>query len=214
MRMFLPIKGPGGRYLTPNEKVALLILGLTLVLGVLTLLAGEAAYLDDGAQNPIFGFVAVLCRGIGGGIILNGQLYRGVRYTAGELGHVVLMAGGPLCGCGKHGCAEALASRTAMERDIRARIKSGQKSLVPRLLEKKGQSTMSSSIIAAALERDDEVMHEVLAQAEYYMGLLVANVVRELAAGKSFLFSDRGDVVLQGFEDPVRLYEVRWREPT
>jgi len=44
--------------------------------------------------------------------------------------------------------------------------------------------------------------------------ILVANVIRELAAGKSFLFSDRGDVVLQGFEDPVRLYEVRWREPT
>ena len=39
MRKFLPIKGPGGRYLTPNEKVALLILGLTLVLCVLTLLS-------------------------------------------------------------------------------------------------------------------------------------------------------------------------------
>jgi class 3 adenylate cyclase/pimeloyl-ACP methyl ester carboxylesterase len=42
--------------------------------------------------------------------------------------------------------------------------------------------------------------------------ILVANVVRELAAGKRFLFSDRGEVVLRGFEDPVRLYEVRWRE--
>jgi len=42
--------------------------------------------------------------------------------------------------------------------------------------------------------------------------MLVANVVRELAAGKGFLFSDRGDVILRGFEDPVRLYEVRWRE--
>jgi class 3 adenylate cyclase len=41
--------------------------------------------------------------------------------------------------------------------------------------------------------------------------ILAANVVRELAAGKGFLFSDRGDVVLRGFEDPVRLYEVRWR---
>ena len=40
--------------------------------------------------------------------------------------------------------------------------------------------------------------------------ILVANVVRELAAGKGFLFSDRGEVVLRGFEDPVRLYEVRW----
>jgi class 3 adenylate cyclase len=42
--------------------------------------------------------------------------------------------------------------------------------------------------------------------------ILVANVVRELAAGKGFLFSDRGEVALRGFEDPVRLFEVRWRE--
>ncbi len=39
--------------------------------------------------------------------------------------------------------------------------------------------------------------------------MLAANVVRELAAGKPFLFSDQGDVVLRGFEDPLRLYEVR-----
>jgi hypothetical protein len=37
-------------------------------------------------------------------------------------------------------------------------------------------------------------------------------VVRELAAGKGFLFADRGESALRGFEDPVRLYEVRWRE--
>jgi len=42
--------------------------------------------------------------------------------------------------------------------------------------------------------------------------ILAANVVRELAAGKGFLFSDRGDVALRGFEDPVRLYDVRWEE--
>ena len=43
--------------------------------------------------------------------------------------------------------------------------------------------------------------------------ILASNVVRELAAGKGFLFADQGDVVLRGFEDPVRLYELRWREP-
>ncbi|MCH8813833.1 MAG: adenylate/guanylate cyclase domain-containing protein [Chloroflexi bacterium] len=42
--------------------------------------------------------------------------------------------------------------------------------------------------------------------------ILVSNVVRELSAGKGFLFNDRGDAVLRGFEDPVRLYEVSWRE--
>lgn len=42
--------------------------------------------------------------------------------------------------------------------------------------------------------------------------ILVSNVVRELAAGKGFLFSDRGEFVPRGFEDPVRLFEVRWLE--
>jgi class 3 adenylate cyclase len=42
--------------------------------------------------------------------------------------------------------------------------------------------------------------------------ILVANVVRELSEGKGFLFADRGDTALRGFEDPVRLFEVRWRE--
>ena len=41
--------------------------------------------------------------------------------------------------------------------------------------------------------------------------VLVSDVVRQLVAGKGFLFADRGDVALRGFEDPVRLYEVRWR---
>jgi class 3 adenylate cyclase len=42
--------------------------------------------------------------------------------------------------------------------------------------------------------------------------ILVADVVRQLAAGKDFLFADRGETVLRGFEDPVRLYELRWQD--
>ncbi len=42
--------------------------------------------------------------------------------------------------------------------------------------------------------------------------ILVANVVRELAEGKEFMFGDRGEVALRGFDDPIRLYEVRWQE--
>ena len=44
--------------------------------------------------------------------------------------------------------------------------------------------------------------------------IVVSDTIRGLVAGKGFLFSDRGDVVLRGFEDPVRLYDVRWREET
>ena len=42
--------------------------------------------------------------------------------------------------------------------------------------------------------------------------ILASDVVRQLVAGKGFLFSDRGEVELRGFEDPVRLYEVHWRD--
>jgi class 3 adenylate cyclase len=42
--------------------------------------------------------------------------------------------------------------------------------------------------------------------------ILASDVVRQLAAGKGFLFADRGATALRGFEDPVRLYEVRWSE--
>jgi adenylate cyclase len=42
--------------------------------------------------------------------------------------------------------------------------------------------------------------------------ILVANVVRELAEGKGFMFSDRGPVALRGFDDPVKVFEVRWQE--
>ena len=42
--------------------------------------------------------------------------------------------------------------------------------------------------------------------------ILTSDMVRQIVAGKDFLFSDRGDVALRGFEDPVRLYEVRWRK--
>jgi class 3 adenylate cyclase len=42
--------------------------------------------------------------------------------------------------------------------------------------------------------------------------ILVSNVVRELAKGKDFVFADRGDVTLKGFAEPVRLFEVSWRQ--
>ena len=87
MRSFLPIKGPGGRYLTTREKVALLILGLTLVLFALTLLAGDDAYVDEPGRNPVWAFVAALCRTFGGGVVaLYGivLVWSGLIYFKGE----------------------------------------------------------------------------------------------------------------------------------
>lgn len=115
--------------------------------------------------------------GIGGGIISRGELYEGCRGAAGEIGHLILEVGGPRCGCGRRGCAEALASRTAMERDVRAAIRQGAKSCVLEMMRERKKERMTSSIIARALKEKDRVVHEVLRRAEHYLGILVASVV-------------------------------------
>jgi glucokinase len=112
--------------------------------------------------------------GIGGGLIVNGKIDRGFRGAAGEIGHMVIKEDGPQCGCGRFGCVEALASRTAMERDVRA---AGDASIVPRLMQEKGRDRMTSSVIAHALEADDKVMKDVIARAQHYLGLLAGNIV-------------------------------------
>ena len=128
----------------------------------------------QGAQELVGVFVGT---GIGGGIISRGQLYYGSRGAAGEVGHMVLQVDGPRCGCGRRGCAEALASRTAMERDVRAAIEAGEKSMVLDLMKERNKDRMTSSIIVRALKKDDRVMRQVLKRAQYYLGLLVGSVV-------------------------------------
>jgi glucokinase len=64
-----------------------------------------------GAGKGFDNFILMtLGTGIGSGIVLDGKLYRGSKGVAGEIGHMTLQPGGPLCGCGKHGCFEAIAS--------------------------------------------------------------------------------------------------------
>jgi glucokinase len=101
--------------------------------------------------------------GIGGGIILDGKLLRGSHETAGEIGHMIMQIDGPRCGCGAKGCFEALASRTAIERDIRKAIADGEKSVVSDLAGKKGH--IRSSVLARALQEKDKVVTNVLRDA-------------------------------------------------
>jgi glucokinase len=158
-----------------------------------------------GAGKGFTDIVAIFVgTGIGGGLILNDGLYQGTRFTAGEVGHTVLLADGPQCGCGKRGCAEAIASRTAIEREIRSGIESGRESIVPQILAESGRETMSSSVIATALERGDALTQEVVAKAEYYMGLLVASVVNLLDPQAVILGGGVVERLGENYMGPVR----------
>ena len=139
---------------------------------------GEHAYgVGKGTRTMVGIFVGT---GIGGGIIVGHHTHHGGRGVAGEIGHMTLLPHGPRCGCGKRGCVEALASRTAMERQARALIKKGWDSKIPKLMKKADSETLTSSIIERALDLDDDVMHKVMKDAQYYLGLLAGNLANAL----------------------------------
>lgn len=141
-------------------------------------LRGEHAYgAARGAKSAAAIWVGT---GIGGAIMFGDSLWLGTRGSAGEIGHMVLDPKGPRCGCGRKGCAEAFASRTAMERDVRAAIKKGHKSHVPHLMKKHHKERMTSSIIERALEKDDKVMKKVLHHAQERIGDLAGNLINTL----------------------------------
>src|SRR6266850_1642313 len=117
--------------------------------------------------------------GIGGGLIINGELYGGFNHTAGEIGHMVLEVNGPKCGCGNKGCFEALASRTAIFQRIKAGVKSGEKTLLTEMLGD-GLDDLRSGDLRKAIRRGDKFVAKVVADAAEYIGIGVSNLVNVL----------------------------------
>ncbi|MBN1590025.1 MAG: ROK family protein [Pirellulales bacterium] len=107
--------------------------------------------------------------GIGGGFIQGSEVWQGARGAASEIGHIVMEIGGPLCGCGNRGCLEALASRTAIERDLREAVAAGRPTVLTELLEG-DLDLIRSSILRQALERNDTLVTGVLRHASIVLG--------------------------------------------
>ena len=114
--------------------------------------------------------------GIGAGIMIDGKLYTGFNGSAGEVGHMVIDINGPECGCGNHGCFEALASRRAIFRTIQSAVKKGQETLLVDMLGK-DLADMRSGDIRKALRRGDRFVEKVIEQAAEYTGIAVGNLI-------------------------------------
>lgn len=119
-----------------------------------------------GARSVVGMFVGT---GIGGGIIIDGKLVTGCREAAAEVGHIIIQIGGPQCGCGNHGCLEALASRTAIERDIRQAVKLGAKTALTAIVGKK-LAVIKSSALKQALRQNDKLVTSILRRASEVLG--------------------------------------------
>ena len=117
--------------------------------------------------------------GIGGGVIIKGELYSGYGHTAGEVGHMVLEVNGPKCGCGNKGCFEALASRTAIFQQIKAGVKAGEKTLLTEMLGEDLEDLRSGDL-RKAMRRGDKFVDRVIEGAAEYIGIATANLVNIL----------------------------------
>jgi len=136
--------------------------------------------------------------GIGGGLVINGELYNGFGHTAGEIGHMVLDVNGPKCGCGNKGCFEALASRTAIFQQIKAGVKDGQKTI---LTDRLGDDLdgLRSGDLRKALRSGDKFVDRIIEVAAEYIGIGVANLVNILNPEVVVL----GGGVLEALEDEM-----------
>ncbi len=118
--------------------------------------------------------------GIGAGIVQNGRLYSGFTGTAGEVGHMIIQAGGRICGCGGRGCLEAYASRTAITKAIMAEIHHGRDSILASDVEfqlKEGETIIRSGLLADALNHGDALVTEIITEAADYLGYGLGSVM-------------------------------------
>jgi glucokinase len=112
--------------------------------------------------------------GVGGGLILDGRLRRGSTGLAGEIGHVVVKAGGRACACGGRGHLEAYAGRAGMERRARELEAKGQDTALVELAKAK---RMTSSVWAKALAAGDQVAISLIDEAVGALGRAIAGAV-------------------------------------
>ncbi len=134
---------------------------------------GEFRYgAGKGAQSLVYLTVST---GIGGGIILDGKIWHGLKDTAGEIGHMTLLPDGPLCGCGNRGCLEALASGPSIVRRARELLAAGRDSRLRDLGE------FTSTDIARLAQEGDLVAGEVWQGAVKFLALGVTAAITILA---------------------------------
>jgi glucokinase-like ROK family protein len=114
--------------------------------------------------------------GLGGGIVLDGQLYRGIGGYAGEIGHMTLTSDGERCNCGNCGCWETLVSQMAVVNRVRKAVEAGNASRVSQLV--KGRlERISIPLIVEAAEEGDEVAGQALEETGVYLGIGIANLI-------------------------------------
>jgi glucokinase len=181
--------------------------------------ANAAAYGESrvGAGRDVQDLVVLtLGTGIGGGIILGGRLFRGSSDTGGELGHIIILHGGRLCGCGQRGCLEAYASATAVVARFAEALAAGEASRLA------GEEDFSSKDIFEAAAAGDALAQRIVGETADFLATGITSLLHTLnpqrvvltggmmAAGDGWLDQIRQRVRETAFERAWQACEIRW----
>lgn len=135
--------------------------------------------------------------GIGGGIIIDGHLLRGVSGSAGEIGHMIIKENGPRCNCGKSGCLETLTAAPAILREAHSAIKTGQKTILAEFEE------LEAKDVFVAAGSGDPIARGIINRSAFYIGLAIANLINLLNPEVVIIgggVARAGDILI----DPIR----------
>lgn len=150
--------------------------------------------------------------GIGGGIILNGKLYRGASFTAGEVGHMTIETGGLLCPCGSYGCVEQYAARDGIiNRFKQYYIHKEMESSIDKYLE---DGEITPKAISMAASAGDTLSKMVMGEVGLYLGISLAAIVNVLNPEIIVIgggISQAGDLIIE----PARIEMLKraYNEP-
>jgi len=166
---------------------------------VKTAALGELIFGDGKNLQPFF--LITLGTGIGGALVSEGKVFRGVCNTAGEIGHTVFdWTSRERCGCGKYGCLEVLASGTAIRRHVLHGLESGQ----PSILQGVPQEKINAKLIAEKAREGDGLSREAFLKAAYWIGVAFSHLVQ--------ILNPRAIIVGGGMSEAWDLMEKRTLE--
>lgn len=144
--------------------------------------------------------------GIGGGLVINGQLHLGIGGTGGELGHMSIDFNGPRCGCGRLGCVEAFASGPAISAMGMKAVTQGLTTRIGELSEF-DLNRITPELIARAAMEGDEIAKDIYDKAGFYIGNAVANICSSIGPRRVIIgggVAQAGDLLLEPIRRTVK----------
>jgi glucokinase len=156
-----------------------------------------------GAGKPYSDILGVfLGTGVGGGLVLGGELRHG-RGAAGEIGHTVVEPGGRICSCGRQGCLEAYAGRGRIEAQARLWMEEGQPTILFSVMQKRGRDKLTSGTIADAVDKGDRMARRLVRDAAEALGVALANAQNLLDLEAIIIGGGLGDRLGKSFLNRV-----------